>query len=408
MRLIPLILIIVAQLACSAQALTWPEALGQAAKNNYEIKSAAKQTEAAQWSYYKSYSSFLPQLSATAATGQTTSGTLAATANSVSYGLSVSQSLFTGLANYYSNLSAKADYDYYISAQQKAEADLYYQLRQAFVDLSIADENILVYKQILERRQNNSDFIELRYETGREDKGSLLRTKADAADAAYNLAAAERARSLARLKLSQLVSAEVDKAEGAVSANIPGATDYEQLLLNAPAYKMSLKQLEKYELSYKQTVSEFLPSVSLSGSYRKSGTDWGSVSDSNSVSLNLSYSFFPGGANVADRVIAGVQYDKAWQDFQNGKDGLRYSIESAYRDLKDAVEAEAIARQSLAASALRAEIARTKYLNGLMTYDSWDIIENEYINAQRTLLTRKKAALYAEAGWYNSYGGYIK
>jgi len=391
-----------------AAALDWPDALKLAQQNNPDLKSAVKQTESAQWSYYRSISSFLPQVSANASTGQTTSGTLAAASQSVSYGLSVSQSLFTGLGNYFSALSAKASYDYYQAAQTMAEANLYYQLRQTFIDLTMADENINLYKEIFERRKNNAELIALRFETGREDKGAMLRTKADQADAAFNISVAEQAMALAQLKLAQLLSVEVETADTTLEVKLPAKQDYDALLALNPAYLMQLKQLEQADLALKQTASEFLPSVSLSGSYRKSGADWSSATDSNSVSMNLSYAFFPGGSNIADRVIYSVKYDKAKEDFLSARNTLRYQVESAYRGLKDAVDAVGIAELSLTASAVRAEVARTKYMNGLMTYDSWDIIENDYINAQRTLLIRKKAALYAEAAWYNSYGGYIK
>ena len=408
LSLLALICGLTALLLGPAAALDWPDALKLAQQNNPDLKSAVKQTESAQWSYYRSISSFLPQVSANASTGQTTSGTLAAASQSVSYGLSVSQSLFTGLGNYFSALSAKASYDYYQAAQTMAEANLYYQLRQTFIDLTMADENINLYKEIFERRKNNAELIALRFETGREDKGAMLRTKADQADAAYNISAAEQAMALAQLKLAQLLSVEVETADTTLEVKLPAKQDYDALLALNPAYLMQLKQLEQADLALKQTASEFLPSVSLSGSYRKSGADWSSATDSNSVSMNLSYAFFPGGSNIADRVIYSVKYDKAKEDFLSARNTLRYQVESAYRGLKDAVDAVGIAELSLTASAVRAEVARTKYMNGLMTYDSWDIIENDYINAQRTLLIRKKAALYAEAAWYNSYGGYIK
>ena len=388
----------VLMLTGSASALTWPEALKLAKQNNPELESARKQTESAQWSLYRSYSSFLPQLSANASTAT----------NSSSYGLSLSQTLFSGLDNYYSAQSARASYDYYQAALQKAEADVYYQLRQAFVDLALANENVTLYKEILDRRQNNSDLIGLRYDSGREDKGALLRTQADQADAAASVTAAERSQALATLKLAQLISAEVDKAEGDLVANRVAAPDYGKLLSAAPANMMNLKQLEKSELSLRQTIGEFLPSVSLSGSYRKSGTGWPPQNDSNSWSLSLSYSLFPGGANIADRVIYAVQYDKAKQDFLNASNELRYNLQSAYQSLLDALESEKTAKLSLDAASLRAEIARTKYINGLTSYDEWDRIENDYISAQRNLLLRKKSALYAEAAWFNSFGGYIK
>jgi outer membrane protein TolC len=389
-------------------ALTWQEALELAQKNNPQIKSAAGQLESARWNYYRSLTPLLPQLSASAALGQTTSGTLAATAQNSSYGLSVSQTLFAGFSNYISGLSAKANLDYYEASKQKAISDVYYAVRKSFIDLSIADENIKLLKDILARRKNNTELITLRYESGREDEGALLRTQADQADAAYNITSAERSKSLAQLKLYQLVSAEVKEAAGKLEALPISSPSYNALVDGAPAYIMYNKQLLKSELAFRKTASEFLPSVALSGSYRKSGSDWPPVSDSNSISLSLSYSFFPGGANIADRAAASADYDRARQDFVQNKNDLRYAIELAYESFRDAIDAQRIAQLSVDAASLRAEITRTKYMNGMVYYDEWDRIENDYINAQKNLLSRKKSTLYAEAAWYNSYGGYVK
>ncbi|MCX5750721.1 MAG: TolC family protein [Candidatus Saganbacteria bacterium] len=341
---------------------------------------------------------YLPQLSASAALGQTTSGTLAATTNSSSYGLNVSQTLFSGMDNYYNYLSAKASYDYYQAAQQKTEADVFNKLRQTFVDLAIAEENITLQKQILERRTNNSDLITLRYDSGKEDKGAMMRTKADQADARFNLDSAQRGKVLAKLKLSQLLSAEVDGADGQLLFSLPALPVFDKLLSAAPAYQMAGKQLENADISYKQTISGFLPSVSLSGSTRMSGTNWPPTGSSNSWSLSVSYPFLPGGSNITSRVQYAAQYDKAKQDFINTQNNLKYAIESAYRDFLDAAEAEEIAKIYVDASAERAEIARVKYLNGLIWYDEWDRIENDYISAQKTWIARRKAA----------YGGYVQ
>ncbi|MFH1386241.1 MAG: TolC family protein [bacterium] len=390
--------LLVVGLGLPVLAQGWQATLKLAQQNNPDLISAAKQVESAKLSYYRSFSPFLPQVSANASSGK----------SSASYGLSVSQSLFSGFDDYFSSLSAKDDYDYYQASRQKAEADVYLQLRQSFVDLAVADEYITLYKQIFERRKNNTDLIKLRFESGREDQGALLRTEADQADAANNIKVAERSKSLARLKLSQLVSAEVDKAEGSLETTGASTPNYGQILIAVPSYIMYQKQLDKAELSYKKTISEFLPSVSLNGSYQKTGANWPPTTDSQNWSVSLSYSIFPGGANIADRLIYQAQLDKAKQDFQSGVNDLRYGLESAYNSYQDAVEAVKIAKLSLKAAAVRAEISRTKYLNGLLNYDNWDIIENDYITAQRNLLARKKAALYAEAAWHNAYGGYVK
>jgi outer membrane protein len=400
--------VIVSVLASAVCALTWQQTWELAERNNYQIKSAASQTEASRWSYYKSFSPFLPQLSASLSMGESSSGSFANPTTSDSYGLSATQSLFSGLDNYYGNLSARVNYDLSQTSLRKTESDVSLLVRQQFIELAVADENLKLLKSILARRRDNSALIELQFKNGREDKGALLRTQADEAEAEYNLSSAGRTRLLSKLKLTQLLSFEVDKAEGELKVTLPDSPNYDKLLLSVPSYIMALKQAESADIAYRQTIGGFLPSVSLLGSIRKSGTDWSALNRSNSWSLSLSYPFFPGGSNVADRFRFAALNDQARQDLIKTRNDLRYELESAYAQFKDTLEAQKVAQLSEAAAKLRAEIAGTKYLNGLIGYDEWVIIENDYINSQKSSLSRKRAELLAEAAWVNSYGGIVK
>lgn len=403
-----LICLLILLLTSSGRALTWKQALELAERNNYELKSAASQTEAARWNYLKSFSPFLPQLSASLSMGESSSGAFTEPVKSDAYGLTATQTLFSGLDNYYSYLSARTNYDSSLAGLRKARSDVGFLVRQQFIELAVANENVKLLIDILERRWDNTALIELQFKNGREDKGTLLKTKADEAEAEYNLRSAGRTRQLSKLKLTQLISFEVDKAEGELQVKLPTQPDFDKLLASVPGYVIALKAAESAELAYQQTVSEFLPSVSLSGSIRKSGTDWSALNRSNSWSLSVSYPFFPGGSNVADRYRFAALNDQAKQDLIKAKNDLRYGLESAYEQLKDSLEAQKVAQLSEAAAKLRAEIAGTKYLNGLIGYDEWVIIENNYINSQKSSLARKRSALLAEAAWVNSYGGIVK
>jgi outer membrane protein TolC len=53
---------------------------------------------------------------------------------------------------------------------------------------------------------------------------------------------------------------------------------------------------------------------------------------------------------------------------------------------------------------LRAEIARSKYNNGLTTFDDWDLIESDLINRQRAVLSSQGNRVVAEAAWEQAQG----
>ncbi|MFA4843993.1 MAG: TolC family protein [Candidatus Margulisiibacteriota bacterium] len=400
--------IFVCLLILPAAALTWPQAKELAAKNNDQLAAAQKQLETASWQYRRAYSPFLPQLSASAALSESSSGTLGATSRSYSYGFSASQSLFQGFSNYYSLQAAFANYRYNEAALKNTTASVYYDLRGAFIDLLIARQTVVLQEQILKLRQDNEALIRLLYDSGKEDRGNHLQAKADVSDAAYNLRTAQRDLALVKLKLSQMLGATVDDPIGTTEATLAAKTDLDALTQTSPAYLMAKYQLEGAQADQRGTISEFLPSLSLSGSIRNSGNDWPPTTSSNSWSLNLSYSLFPGGSNIADALIAGSQLAKAAKDFSSSLKDLRYNLEAAYLELTNAVEAVGVRKELLQAAAERSKITRVKYINGLTNYDEWDRVENTYISAQRSLLNQQRAALLAEANYYKSYGGIIE
>ena len=56
------------------------------------------------------------------------------------------------------------------------------------------------------------------------------------------------------------------------------------------------------------------------------------------------------------------------------------------------------------AEQLRAEISTTKYKQGLLEYEDWDIIESNLINQGKTHLQRRRTAELEQARWKNELG----
>jgi len=171
---------------------------------------------------------------------------------------------------------------------------------------------------------------------------------------------------------------------------------------------MDKDQLEISEISQQASLGEFLPTVTVNGNYSKSDNSWPPQNSNKSLSLNVSLPLFPGGSNIADRVITGFQLDKAREDFAKNQKDLYFSIKEAYENLQDAIGAYQVQKIALEASAERAKIAQASYLNGLISYNDWDLIQNDYINNQSSLINYQRNMLVNEANWYKSYGGWVK
>jgi outer membrane protein TolC len=364
--------------------------------------------EASGWTYNRVCSNFLPQISANLGVAETTTGTPSITSKSYSYGLSGTQYLFKGMENIYALQSAWADYEYYKANFENTRASVYYDVRSAFVDLLVAEENVKLLQEILDQRKENTRLINLRYQSGNEDQGNLMQTKADQAEAEYNLSSANRELRLAKLKLSQLVGKDIESADGTIEAQRIERPDFGTIEANIPSYAMAKYKLESAEIQKKSTISGFLPSVSLNANWNKRGNDWPPESEGSSWSLNASYSFFPGGGNFIDPIIYNLKLDQAKEDFEKSKKDLRFSLEDAYEGFEDALESAIAKKISLSATEERAKIAQAKYLNGLVSYDDWVRIQNDHISAQKTFLSSHKSALLAEAFWHKINGGFVK
>lgn len=398
--------VLVFQFWTAARAITWPETVRLLKQNNNELLSAQKLLDSSGWTYRRSYSALLPQLSANLSAGSTTVATAAASA-SYSYGLNANLDLFSA-SDYFNLRSAYANYQFNQASYDLTAADALFNVRSAFIDLLIAQAGVDLQNKILARRQENSRLIGLRYNSGVEDKGNLMRTQADETSARYNLSSAERSRRLAILNLSQLLSTAVGSAEEDYKFSRTAQPDYESLLNLSPACRAAKYQLEAAQIQQQSTLSEFLPALTLSGSYRRSGGSWPPDVDSSSLSLNVAIPLFPGGANFVDEAINNLKLDKAKEDFAKALKDARFAIVSGYENFDDAQAALDSARTLLDATTERSNIAQEKYINGLLTYDAWDIIENEYITAQVSYLNAQRQVMAAEAAWEKSYGGYVK
>ncbi len=325
-----------------------------------------------------------------------------------SLGLSAKENLFQGMADIYGVQSAYASLEFQRASYQASKASVLYNLRSAFVNLITAQNNVDLLTLILQQRQQNTKMIQLSYDGGNEDKGNLLSTQASEASARYDLVAAKRALDIAKLQLSQLMGQDASGEVQDVQPSSAEAVDIHTLATQAPAYIEAKKTYEIADLAQKSAISGFLPTISANYSDSKTGANWPPDTASKSWGLNLSYDFFPGGSNIADWAISSAAADSAKEQMYQSLNNLVLNLKQAYENYRDSMDALDVAKLQLAADTERANISTAKYLDGLMSYDDWSVIQNSYIQSQKGVVNAKQAALLAEAAWRNAYGGWVK
>jgi outer membrane protein TolC len=196
-------------------SLTWDEARKMALEHNPAVKSARAAMEQADFSYFASLNSYMPQVSLS--NSVTRSGGDASPASN-RWGASVSAS--EDLLNLKTISSVRISR----IAREQAEADylsasasVRQNLGSAFIDLLFAQKRIEVQKKISGIRRENSKLIKLKYESGMESKGNSLYTSALAENADVSVKKAER-----QLFISQRSLLEAMGLEGTASVTAKG------------------------------------------------------------------------------------------------------------------------------------------------------------------------------------------
>jgi len=79
-------------------------------------------------------------------------------------------------------------------------------------------------------------------------------------------------------------------------------------------------------------------------------------------------------------------------------------LQQTLSEYVQAVQLVEVNRSFLEAQRVRAEIARNRYNNGLMSFEDWDQIENELITRQKTMLQTERDRVTAEAAFEQAQG----
>ncbi|MDH3513536.1 MAG: TolC family protein, partial [Gammaproteobacteria bacterium] len=83
---------------------------------------------------------------------------------------------------------------------------------------------------------------------------------------------------------------------------------------------------------------------------------------------------------------------------------LLVRLKQAHAGYVESVEKLKVDQAFLEAAVTRAEIARSRYNNGLMSFEDWDRIENDLIQRQKTFLQSQRDRVTAEAAWEQAQG----
>lgn len=401
-----------------ADTLTWQASVAEAAANNAELRSARANLDAADNSASAARSGYYPQVSAgvgysdttstSALPGSTTPGSSTFTGTAYSASVSVNQNLFNGFQDRAKVLQGQANREVAMESLRLTKARVSQALKNAYAGLKYAQDSIALAEKIVARQQENVRLVELRFESGRENKGSVLLTKASLAQARLSQLQAMQARITAQAQLAQALGRQ-DADDLSVTDDPPitepaAQPDFQQLAQQAPDYLQAVAQEKSASAGVTLARAGYYPSLNLSGSIGRSGTAWFPQDERRTVGLNLNVPLFTGGRDYYASRSAVASLEAADAAKFTAQRQLLANLKQAYANDVQAVEKLKVDQAFLDAAKVRAEIARSQYNNGLITFSDWNLIENDLIQRQTSYVQSTRDRVLADAAWEQSQG----
>jgi outer membrane protein TolC len=395
----------------------WSDCVKEASASNQRLQSARQAVDKETFNKKSADSVYLPTVSASAGSslGKNQENTLG---DSSSVDVSASQLIYDWGRSKSQTQKASALVESAKVKYQLASATVRYRLRNAYIGVLKAQELVDISSKIVDRRQKSARLIKLRYEAGREHKGSLLTSEAKQMQAELQLKKAQRDLEIARytmaIELGRDPVAPVTwndlavRGEMTINIDYSVAPDFYGILKDVPDLKELLiqSQLAKYELE--SAKSEFYPSIKVNAGTDDSSGDWPDFMYSWRAGVSMSIPLFEGGRNKAKYDSAKIGLLIAGHDEFNGRNDLASAIRRKWSSLQDALDRMHLAKQFYEAARERARISQVQYASGIVNYDNWIIIEDEYINSEQSMLDANAGAMSSEADWINVKGGTLE
>lgn len=409
-----LFLLVCVSVRAESVRMEFSESVQRLVVQNRDFVAAKQNIETARLNYRAAYANFFPQVTAGMNYTQGNSATTAQLAGQsstyelYSASLGVSQNIFSGLADYYSIKRARANAELSEATFSLTAARTLYELKAAWAQQNLASRQHALALETQRRRRDNLRMIELRFNSGSENKGSvLLATSYRAqADRDVNQSLRQREQSATELKrvLNFAQETELEISGSPTVKEPPQEVQLGELARKTPEYRQAVAQELSAEATADQSISPFFPTLNASGSMFRQGPTFFPERDRWSVTVGVSYPLFSGGKDYYAMKANNSALEAAKRN-RESVEALRVSrLQQALQTYRAAVENAKVSQALLEASTVRAQIARVKYNNGLLSFDQWDIIENELINRQKDVLQTRYDTEIAQAAWEQQTG----
>jgi outer membrane protein len=197
----------------------------------------------------------------------------------------------------------------------------------------------------------------------------------------------------------------IGTADGAVPVSLPPMNvDVHALAAATPDFAQAAAREEQSRSGITVARSALLPTLNLTAAAGKLDSFYFPRNDRWQVGLALTIPLFSGGHDYYGLQAAHANMFAASAARESTDRALVSRVQQAYDAYTIAVEKELVDRSYLDAAKTRADIGRGKYNNGLLSFEEWDLIENDLIVREKAALTSGRDRITAEANFEVAIG----
>lgn len=375
------------------------EAIDYALKHNRTVKNAAHDIEAAKKQKWETTATGLPQVNATIEYNNWlkqqvslipaeffggNAGEFAqvafGTEQSMTATATLSQKIFDG--SYLVGLqSAKVYLEISKNAKEKTDLEIREAVINAYGNVLLAEESILILKRNISVLQKNLDETTKIYENGLEEEESVEQLQITLSGVQSNLNNIERLKTIAYQMLNITLGIDFEKKvsltdtlESLTSENISlNSLESKDNIEGNIDYKIALNNINSNKLLLKLEKSKALPTINafINGSYSGFGQDFDFLKKDQDwfgaslVGVTMNIPIFSSFRRNAATQRARINLDKSKNDFENTKQQLKLEISQAKSNYQFSIEDYDNKKQNLALAQRIEKKNQTKFFEGI-------------------------------------------
>ncbi len=384
-------------------ALTWSDVQSKALSTAPDLQLAKANIASAEAAVDTAKALFYPTVSSSITAGRSVDSQLKRSANTYGAGVSLDQNIYSSGRDTAKLNAASSSRSAAFSEEQSTSVILRAKLSRAWINALYLQELSRITLRNITRRESNEQIVRLRYSSGRENKGSVLKTEAQTLETKLSRVESVAKFALAEGALAILIGQPLVENEE-LAGDLMSDVVAPQKSSLPPVIAAKEAALRSSEDSLALAKIQYLPTLGLSASAHKSASpNLPLLAPVFSAQLALNIPIFNAATSAGVRSAAS-KTAAATIELNAAKLAQEQAIKTKWSDLDFAKKRLEISHKNFEASALLGEISRKRYALGLGSFQDWNNYESELLRSEMDVLSSEKTVADALTDYHEQIG----